>query len=498
MSGEGIPGDSERARKGNKRRMEQRTEAEVENTGKPSEPATGPQRTAFWEPLKSAAHQPKVPKTQVYASSPSTSATAFLPAPSASTSSSSASPSAPFLPPIAKRTSLANLLDHPPTPPVSEPPRPRPLPPMQTTDRDREFSRRPASPPVLPTSARRFSSSSAGVPVSRYRPSEASASTTNQQPATSSNNAPQNLLFLPPPYAHLNPYPIMTQSPTSSTQAQSQTGGVLYTPRSSFNDEGSASRPLQYPYASSQQYPTIPSPYLGSSASSIPDAHRQGTTTGRINSAEPVSVPTWDIEGRLGNDQAWFALGPELRDTDQWPVDRLGPYRSGFNDAVDMMKSGVIGVNGKKFYRPVSWRPEKPEAIVIDAEENRRERMAEWSRMSPVRHGPFSPTRGEYFDVSRTRPGNSTANQLSPKGRRQPISCHACRKGKLKCNGDRPCVQCVKKHIDDACDYEQTIRRRGRGKKQIAEDTARDDSADEYSESAKSSPPPEGVPLDES
>lgn len=50
---------------------------------------------------------------------------------------------------------------------------------------------------------------------------------------------------------------------------------------------------------------------------------------------------------------------------------------------------------------------------------------------------------------------------------RQMISCHRCRSRKVKCSGGRPCEACKKIKRPNECRYEETIRRRGKGKKRM-------------------------------
>ena len=48
---------------------------------------------------------------------------------------------------------------------------------------------------------------------------------------------------------------------------------------------------------------------------------------------------------------------------------------------------------------------------------------------------------------------------------RQLISCYPCRDRKLKCDGEKPCCQCVRRGPDVGCDYAERVRRRGKGRK---------------------------------
>jgi hypothetical protein len=48
---------------------------------------------------------------------------------------------------------------------------------------------------------------------------------------------------------------------------------------------------------------------------------------------------------------------------------------------------------------------------------------------------------------------------------RRSNACFACRSAKLRCDGAKPCGQCNRKGELVICDYAQTVRRRGKGKK---------------------------------
>lgn len=50
---------------------------------------------------------------------------------------------------------------------------------------------------------------------------------------------------------------------------------------------------------------------------------------------------------------------------------------------------------------------------------------------------------------------------------RQMISCHPCRSRKVKCSGGHPCEACIKIKKTSECEYEKTVRRRGKGKKSL-------------------------------
>lgn len=48
---------------------------------------------------------------------------------------------------------------------------------------------------------------------------------------------------------------------------------------------------------------------------------------------------------------------------------------------------------------------------------------------------------------------------------RQLISCYPCRNRKLKCDGQKPCAQCIRRGSESECAYASHVRRRGKGKK---------------------------------
>jgi hypothetical protein len=62
----------------------------------------------------------------------------------------------------------------------------------------------------------------------------------------------------------------------------------------------------------------------------------------------------------------------------------------------------------------------------------------------------------------RTSPSSS-----SNKPSRQLISCYPCRSRKLKCDGNQPCSQCIRRGSDTECTYAPSVRRRGKGKKSM-------------------------------
>jgi len=57
------------------------------------------------------------------------------------------------------------------------------------------------------------------------------------------------------------------------------------------------------------------------------------------------------------------------------------------------------------------------------------------------------------------------------------ISCYPCRGRKLKCDGKKPCEQCVRRGSEGHCSYATHVRRRGKGKKPDSEGSSEPDSA---------------------
>jgi hypothetical protein len=85
--------------------------------------------------------------------------------------------------------------------------------------------------------------------------------------------------------------------------------------------------------------------------------------------------------------------------------------------------------------------------------------------IGPDREGRDPPVEGSALP-------NYIYHSISPKPKRQPISCYPCRKRKLKCDGDHPCSSCIKRSSEVECKYEGEIKRRGKGKKQVEADIA--------------------------
>lgn len=53
--------------------------------------------------------------------------------------------------------------------------------------------------------------------------------------------------------------------------------------------------------------------------------------------------------------------------------------------------------------------------------------------------------------------------------KRQPIACFNCRQRRLKCDGENPCSPCVRRGVTDTCAFAQQVRRRGPGRKKLAQ-----------------------------
>jgi hypothetical protein len=62
----------------------------------------------------------------------------------------------------------------------------------------------------------------------------------------------------------------------------------------------------------------------------------------------PNTTPTRGPEPFLEKDQAWFMMArDDIKDTHEWTVDRMSGYRDGYDDAVEAVKGGAVGVNGR-------------------------------------------------------------------------------------------------------------------------------------------------------
>ncbi|TIA72109.1 hypothetical protein E3P91_02216 [Wallemia ichthyophaga] len=53
--------------------------------------------------------------------------------------------------------------------------------------------------------------------------------------------------------------------------------------------------------------------------------------------------------------------------------------------------------------------------------------------------------------------------------KRQPIACFNCRQRRLKCDGENPCSPCVRRGVAESCAFAQQVRRRGPGRKKLAQ-----------------------------
>ena len=74
----------------------------------------------------------------------------------------------------------------------------------------------------------------------------------------------------------------------------------------------------------------------------------------------------------------------------------------------------------------------------------------------------YHPSRG-YYSSSGSAPG---------RGQRQLISCFPCRRRKLKCDGAKPCAQCLRRGNEGECGYATHVRRRGKGKKKDGDESS--------------------------
>lgn len=80
-------------------------------------------------------------------------------------------------------------------------------------------------------------------------------------------------------------------------------------------------------------------------------------------------------------------------------------------------------------------------------------------------HATSPPSHGLPL-LGRPPSGTGVPAALQPIMRhRQMISCHPCRSRKVKCSGGKPCDACIKIKRTSECEYEKTVRRRGKGRK---------------------------------
>jgi len=77
--------------------------------------------------------------------------------------------------------------------------------------------------------------------------------------------------------------------------------------------------------------------------------------------------------------------------------------------------------------------------------------------------GPSGPGYEPYYRNSQGFYSASSGG--SGRVQRQLISCYPCRRRKLKCDGARPCAQCMRRGNEAECGYATHVRRRGKGKK---------------------------------
>lgn len=85
----------------------------------------------------------------------------------------------------------------------------------------------------------------------------------------------------------------------------------------------------------------------------------------------------------------------------------------------------------------------------------------------PIQRHSYSST-SMSMSMSPTSPsstGERERERERERKHRQAISCYPCRGRKLKCDGEKPCSQCVRRGGAGECEYAQAVRRRGKGKK---------------------------------
>jgi hypothetical protein len=87
-----------------------------------------------------------------------------------------------------------------------------------------------------------------------------------------------------------------------------------------------------------------------------------------------------------------------------------------------------------------------------------------------------------YPSTSSLSPGGVTRT-----GQRQLISCYPCRTRKMKCDGAKPCTQCVRRGGEADCTFANAVRRRGKGKKAQSGSQAGQSGSDEEGDSGQES-----------
>lgn len=105
--------------------------------------------------------------------------------------------------------------------------------------------------------------------------------------------------------------------------------------------------------------------------------------------------------------------------------------------------------------------------------------------------GGWAPDNNQYDDLPRSMyyegyqsgygRGGSPAYSTS-RPMRQLISCYPCRSRKLKCDGNVPCSQCLRRNGEEECKYAETVRRRGKGKKTARSEETRSEASVELVE----------------
>jgi hypothetical protein len=89
--------------------------------------------------------------------------------------------------------------------------------------------------------------------------------------------------------------------------------------------------------------------------------------------------------------------------------------------------------------------------------------------------GPYDPY---YGPRAMYHPGQYPNSGVGlGRSQRQLISCYPCRGRKLKCDGQKPCAQCLRRGNEAECAYASHVRRRGKGKKAGDGDVSSEDSA---------------------
>jgi len=222
----------------------------------------------------------------------------------------------------------------------------------------------PSVSPSLPRSANRASllnliNQDSNVGFSIHRDVDMGGSAISPSSSKSPNTVLPSL-----PRMELPPISNMTSLPPTSSKRRNSlllsmeepvSKDPRYTYTNSFKDDGIA-YPDMYTSSASRSRPDFSS-YSGIDSRQYDIGPPRQAPSGSGLAVPPISSPPLplpppahhDPEFYVSRDQAWFVLGNKLqRDSHIWSVDRIGWYNEGFEDAVEAVKGGMIGCDGKR------------------------------------------------------------------------------------------------------------------------------------------------------